>query len=86
MLDEGHLGGVGMDVYENEAAIAGALRSSESEHPDAAPIRRLLRNPRVILTPHNAFNTTESVQRKAQATAKQLIKFQQDKRFDPQLV
>jgi len=85
LLDEGHLGGVGMDVFENEAAIARALRSGGSEHPDAVLMSRLFRNPRTILTPHNAFNTTESVQRKAEATAKQVVKFMQDNCFDPQL-
>jgi D-lactate dehydrogenase len=85
LLDEDHFGGVGIDVYDNESVIAAALRRDGPANPEAALIRRLLGNPRVILTPHNAFNTAESVRRKAKATAAQIIQFLREGRFDPQI-
>jgi D-lactate dehydrogenase len=73
-LDEGHLGALALDVYENEGALAVALRSGKSAFP-------LLGRPNVILTPHNAFNTTEAVERKAQQTAQQIGHFQKHGTF-----
>lgn len=85
LLDEGHLGAIGIDVYENEAEIAVALRDGGFEHPDAAPVRRMFNNPRAVLTPHNAFNTAEAVRHKAQATARQINNFLEHKNFDPKI-
>jgi D-lactate dehydrogenase len=68
LIDEGHLGGLALDVYENESALAVALRSGESGFP-------LLGHANVILTPHNAFNTAEAVERKAEQTIQQIEHF-----------
>ncbi|MGA2604115.1 MAG: NAD(P)-dependent oxidoreductase [Verrucomicrobiia bacterium] len=68
LLDEGHLGGLALDVYENESTLAVALRSGKSGFP-------LLGRPNVILTPHNAFNTAEAVDRKARQTIQQIDHF-----------
>jgi len=66
LLDEGRLSGVGLDVYQDEAALATALRAGSQESADAVrTVLALARHPRAILTPHNAFNTVESVGRKA---------------------
>ncbi len=68
LLDEGHLGGLALDVYEDESKLAVALRSGQSGFP-------LLGRPNVILTPHNAFNTAEAVDRKARQTIQQIEYF-----------
>lgn len=68
LLDEEHLGGVALDVYENESALATALRSGQGTFP-------LLGRPNVILTPHNAFNTHEAVERKSVQSVQQIEHF-----------
>jgi len=74
LLDEGHLGGVGLDVYEDEGALATALRSGQGSFV-------LQGRPNVILTPHNAFNTREAVERKAEQSAQQVVRFLEQGRF-----
>jgi len=68
LLDEHHLGGVALDVYDGEAELAVGLRSGKGNFPLAG-------RPNVILTPHNAFNTVESVERKAQQAVQQVVEF-----------
>ena len=63
-----------LDVYENESALAVELRSGKSGFP-------LLGRSNVILTPHNAFNTAEAVERKAEQTVRQIEHFTQNGRF-----
>jgi D-lactate dehydrogenase len=76
LLEEGHLGGVGLDVYENEGEIAVALRSgSPAKDPAVRSVLALSRHADAILTPHNAFNTTESVERKAHMSMQQIEHF-----------
>jgi D-lactate dehydrogenase len=74
LLDEGHVGALALDVYENESALAVALRSGKSSFP-------LLGRPNVILTPHNAFNTAEAVERKSEQTIRQIEHFLQNGEF-----
>ncbi|HTS16369.1 MAG TPA: NAD(P)-dependent oxidoreductase [Verrucomicrobiae bacterium] len=74
LLDEGHLGGLALDVYENESSLGVALRAGKAEFP-------LLGRPNVILTPHNAFNTAEAVDRKAKQTVEQIEHFLAHKWF-----
>jgi len=76
LLEKGHLGGVGLDVYADESRLAVALRSNDAEK--LASIRSVLRlaaHPNVILTPHNAFNTAEAVIRKSEQSVQQLRHF-----------
>jgi len=68
LLDEGHLGGVAVDVYENESAVATALRAGAGTLPLAG-------RPNVICTPHNSFNTAEAVERKSEQGAKSVAQF-----------
>jgi D-lactate dehydrogenase len=76
LLDEGRLAGVGLDVYQDEAALATALRAGSAESTDKArTVLALARHPRAILTPHNAFNTVESVGRKARQSVQQVEHF-----------
>jgi len=72
LLRGGNLGGVGLDVYDEEAKVAVALRDgrlslADTPHadPSVAATLVLARHPNVITLPHNAFNTVEAVERKA---------------------
>ena len=74
LLDEKHLGGVALDVFEDEPRLATALRAGQGTFP-------LLGRPNVILTPHNAFNTAEAVERKAAQTVQQVEHFRAQGKF-----
>ncbi|MBI5463757.1 MAG: hydroxyacid dehydrogenase [Ignavibacteriales bacterium] len=72
-LEEGWLGGCGLDVFESERELANILRSSRTERTgQAAEFVKLLSYPNVLFTPHNAFNTREAVERKSEFTVRQL--------------
>lgn len=76
LLEEGHLSGVGLDVYADEGALAQAMRSgAPGVHPGADAVSRLAMRKDVLCTPHNAFNTQESVERKAAQTVRQALHF-----------
>lgn len=81
-LDEGLLSGAGMDVFEEEAALAGHLRGEPAvEHPAVEALRQLAAHPNVVMTPHNAFNTVEALERKAALTADAVAHFLRDGHF-----
>lgn len=82
LLEENILGGVGLDVFEDEPQLALALRQErESDPPQMAAIRELRERDNVILTPHNAFNTLESTERKSLESARELTYFFKTGRF-----
>ena len=82
LLDEKHLGGVALDVYEDESVLGVALRGADANNSAAVKdIRRLADFPNVILTPHNAFNTMEAVKRKSQMSVEQVKHFLKHKDF-----
>ncbi len=125
LLREGHLGGVGLDVFDEESALAVQLRGEvqgqaiaeideadpdetgtdeagpgeavpdetrpDETRPDetgsgevAAEVRatlELARTAGAILTPHNAFNSAEAVDRKAQQSIEQIEAFRGDGAF-----
>jgi D-lactate dehydrogenase len=82
LLGEKRLGGVGLDVYEDESVLGVALRNPQaSTSPVVKEIRSLAEFPNVILTPHNAFNTMEAVKRKAQMSVEQIRHFLKHKDF-----
>ena len=74
-LDRGLLGGAGLDVFEEESEAAGALRGARQRDPAARALLKLARRTDVLLTPHNAFNTTEAVRRKAEQAVEQVTRF-----------
>ncbi len=74
LLDEGHLAGVALDVYEDESRLANAMRAGNASFP-------LMGRPNVILTPHNAFNTAEAVERKSRQTIEQVVAFLREGRM-----
>ncbi|HMP76743.1 MAG TPA: NAD(P)-dependent oxidoreductase [Kiritimatiellia bacterium] len=74
LLDEGTLGGLAMDVFDGETRVADALRSGAAD-PEAARLLALARRPNVLFTPHNAFNTSEALDRKSALSIEQAISF-----------
>lgn len=80
-LKNGQVGGAGLDVLEEEGAIKDELsflvKGSTEEHN----IRTILANhilidmPNVVITPHNAFNTTEALQKILDTTVKNIAAF-----------
>jgi len=88
LLDEGILAGVGLDVYECETALAGALREGrltpdgpEPDDPALAATLALAWRDDVIATPHNAFNTAEALARKAAQSVESVVQFLSDGMF-----
>jgi D-lactate dehydrogenase len=73
LLNEGILGGVALDVYAHESLLAVSLRQDcPSDDEEVQAVLKLAACPNVILTPHNAFNTVESVERKSAHSVQQL--------------
>ncbi|MCP3966466.1 MAG: hydroxyacid dehydrogenase [Lentisphaerae bacterium] len=82
LIKEGHLSALGMDVYENEKLIGPAMRGEiEADTPELRALTELSQMPNVIFTPHNAFNTHESVDRKSEQSIQQLDEFKQKGNF-----
>ncbi|HAR35866.1 MAG TPA: hydroxyacid dehydrogenase [Acidobacteria bacterium] len=82
LLKEGHLGGLGLDVFEEEAEVGTAMRTGRLDKSEkAAIVARLLKYPNVILTPHNAFNTAEALERKARFSVEEIFHFLEHRAF-----
>lgn len=79
-VKSGQLGGVGLDVYEAETKLGPQLRGQGGEG-EGTPLAYLRQADNVILTPHNAFNTYEAVQRKSEQSVHQVEAFLRDGRF-----
>lgn len=68
-LKEGIIAGAGLDVLEEEGVLGDELQLLDSDHPNSEDLKITLQNhylidhPRVIITPHNAFNTVEAMER-----------------------
>lgn len=65
-LKKGHLGGVALDVYEEEEGVFFEDLSGQILHDDA--LARLLTFPNVIITAHQAFLTQEALGEIARVT------------------
>ena len=76
LLEEQHLGGVGLDVFNRESELARSLRDgSKSSDEEVMSTLKLMNHPRAILTPHNAFNTREALERKSRLSVEQISHF-----------
>ncbi len=83
LLREGILGGIALDVYPEEQQLAVRLRARQGfgDTSSQRALAELRNDDRVILTPHNAFNTREAVDRKASQSIEQLHHFFQHGNF-----
>ncbi len=72
LLEEKILGGVGLDVYENESELAVALRTGTASKD---VVLKLNERVDVLCTPHNAFNTEKAVVRKSAQSVEQIEHF-----------
>jgi D-lactate dehydrogenase len=76
LLAEDALGGVGLDVYDEETTVGAELREGTAQPSAAtAAVRALMAHPRALLTPHNAFNTAEAVERKCRFSVEEIRHF-----------
>jgi len=76
LIKERRLGGLGLDVFEDEPEVGEALRTNRVNSSEKARlVAELLKHQNVILTPHNAFNTAEAVQRKAEFSVNEIFHF-----------
>ncbi len=81
LLREGILGGVALDVYENEEVFADSLRMNRKLTADQKLILKTAGMPNVIFTPHNAFNTREALERKVKQSTESISQFLRRGRF-----
>ena len=74
-LQAGIIAGAGLDVLEEEGDMADELKLLTAPHPSEEELKTVLANhylmthPRVIITPHVAFDTREAIKRILDTTA-----------------
>ncbi len=82
-LRSGILAGAGLDVLEDESDTANEAGLLEEEKPSEEKLKIVLTNeylinhPRVIVTPHIAFDTTEAIERILDTTADNIRAFKE---------
>ena len=81
-LQNGVLAGAGLDVLEEEGDLGDEAVLLAAPHPNAKELKITLENhylishPRVIVTPHLAFNTKEAVERILNTTIENIKGFE----------
>jgi D-lactate dehydrogenase len=80
-LKSGRLGGVGLDVYEEEEGVFFEDLSGQILHDDE--LARLLTFPNVLITAHQAFLTREALSEIARVTVTNLVAFARGEPFLP---
>lgn len=84
-LDKGILEGVGLDVLEEEKELTEEIAILTTEYKSHQDLRNLLYNhilinhPKVLITPHNAFNSREALLRIAHTTIDNIKSFLETK-------
>ncbi len=82
LLESKKISGVALDAYNHEKELAGTMRKGiKSDDKEIQAILKLAERNDVILTPHNAFNTEEAVEKKSEQTIEQLLHFLEKKEF-----
>lgn len=80
-LKSGIIAGAALDVLEEEGDMNDELALLTSPHPKESELKTVLENhylinhPRVIVTPHLAFNTTEAIERILNTTIENIKNF-----------
>lgn len=83
-LQSDTLAGAALDVLEEEGELADEAVLLTTPHPNEGALKTALENhylilhPRVIVTPHVAFNTTEAVERILDTTVENIKNFKSD--------
>jgi D-lactate dehydrogenase len=83
LLKEKRLAAAALDVYDHEKELASVLRdgthsaeiADQTARESVEAVLEMRTRSDVILTPHNAFNTRESVERKAMHTVENLMHY-----------
>lgn len=85
LLDEEILGGLALDVFEDEKQLGDSLRHGTVPLGETGSmVVELKDRVNVLFTPHNAFNTVEAVERKAQQSCRAVEQFLKNGTFpDP---
>jgi D-lactate dehydrogenase len=84
-LDKGILDGVGLDVLEEEKELNEEIAILTSEYKSHLDLRNMLYNhilinhPKVLITPHNAFNSREALLRIESTTIENIKNFLEGK-------
>jgi D-lactate dehydrogenase len=84
-LKSGQLGGAGLDVLEEEGVIKDELDFLSNGRPEDHNLKTIIANhvlidfPNVIITPHNAFNSREALQRILDTTVENIKGFLENK-------
>jgi D-lactate dehydrogenase len=80
-LEEGVISAAGLDVLEEEGDMQDEMNLLHNPHPKLEELQNVLSNnylinhPRVIVTPHIAFNTAEAVERILDTTIENILSF-----------
>lgn len=83
-LEKRIIAGAGLDVIEEECFTRDPLALLIDNHPEKKELKAvlennyLIKNPRVIVTPHNAFNSHEAMQRLLFKTVENIRAWQQN--------
>jgi D-lactate dehydrogenase len=83
-LEKGILEGVGLDVLEDEKVLPEEVAILSTEYKSHADLRNLvyqhilINHPKVLITPHNAFNSKEALARITKTTIKNIKQFLTD--------
>ncbi len=81
-LSSGVLSGAALDVLEEEGHVGEEWQFMHANHPKLAQMEALLADhqllslPNVLITPHNAFNTQEAMERILEVTIENIMHFQ----------
>lgn len=79
------LAGAGLDVLEEEGELKDELNFLATGHPKEEELKTLLYDhalinmPNVLITPHNAFNSQEALERILKTTIENIKSFQEEK-------
>lgn len=84
-LDQKILAGAALDVLEEEGEIKDEMNFVNHSHPNAEVLKKMVENhllmkmPNVLISPHNAFNSQEALERILQTTIENIAGFLQNK-------